>query len=1093
MKRALKKSIAIVLSMLLLLSLLPMTAFADEEPAYPTIEVGETKNVNPENAEDGYVYFQFTPTETGWYALDSFDEEGSYLYGRLQVYDHGDYYLLRGWSSHDGEHLHMVYKFQEGMTYRFDLESDSWTGAYSVTLVRPKTYTIRFHSGEGIFINDTGEETDIYEIENAEGAYIEMVPSIIGPNNGKRFAGYALNSEAVIPDIQYWNYTVTGDADLYAVYSEPITITYDCNGGYSDYSGEQSEKFEITTGAGAWFSYNMAYYPDDAKIFLGWFSERDGGEQYTNDDQMMETTTVYAHWADPITVTYNANGGTFSGEGGTATVTHQYAEGDYFIYYHVEHPEPNMQLIGWFTEPEGGEEVGRGDYRVTKSMTVYAHWKKMYPVTLNANGGYFADIIDQLETVTFYFESDVITHFPTPVNDDGTLVFDGWYDQKTGGNKYMINDPLPTGKTIYAHWIEGKTIVFDANGGSFKHSGETTLTRAYLPGAYISEEYYIRRNNMVNADSKKVFLGWATSKTATKPDITFNQQKVDDYTTLYAVWADGIKITENAGEGYFRGNYDYGTGEYEKLKSLEFYVPVGTRVGSLYSYYTGISGSNGYIRAYTDQPKKADFNYRSLSADGPTVDYDYELTEDTVLYVLWKDTVTITFEAGDGYFTDISTYTPITQKTSEREKGVTNPINYMESFEVKSNDSSKAFIGWSETGKEEDIITSITPERDMTLYAVYKSGPKVTFVPNMNIQYWGRIRSQQFGSDQSTNQAVWPAQTPLSKVGLNCNSYANGYYLVGYSTTSDGANLIPDDWYPTKDTTLYIIFAEGYEVYFEAYPGTFPSNGKEYLFFGVNKGTAIGKVETPVQPGKVFVGWKNFQTQQMIDPETYVPTDYTELYAVWEDGGQAFKDVQNPSAWYYDTVYKIASTTNANGNPLMSGYSGANAGKFGPADPLTRQDFAIILYRLADEPEVPEMENPFKDTNPKGYYYTCVLWAKATEVIAGYNDGRFGVGDKITREQVATILYRFAKDYMKIDTSEALGKGDLTKFKDGKAISSWAEEALTWATGAGVISGKSNGTMIDARGNAARAEIGAMVLRFIEYMKNAPSITDDVH
>ena len=210
-----------------------------------------------------------------------------------------------------------------------------------------------------------------------------------------------------------------------------------------------------------------------------------------------------------------------------------------------------------------------------------------------------------------------------------------------------------------------------------------------------------------------------------------------------------------------------------------------------------------------------------------------------------------------------------------------------------------------------------------------------------------------------------------------------------------------------------------------------------------------------------------------------------------EPAPKLFDDVQNPNAWYYETVYKIANTLNANGKPLMSGYGNGN--KFGPADPLTRQDFAVILYRLADEPEVEPMANPFKDTKENGYYYTCVVWAKANEVIAGYNDGRFGVGDKITREQVATILYRFAKDYLHVNTNEALGKGDLKKFEDGTAISSWAKEALTWATGAGVITGKANGTKIDARGNAARAEIGAMILRFITYMDNAPHNSSSVN
>ena len=195
-----------------------------------------------------------------------------------------------------------------------------------------------------------------------------------------------------------------------------------------------------------------------------------------------------------------------------------------------------------------------------------------------------------------------------------------------------------------------------------------------------------------------------------------------------------------------------------------------------------------------------------------------------------------------------------------------------------------------------------------------------------------------------------------------------------------------------------------------------------------------------------------------------------------------FTDVRNPDAWYFDTVYEIAKTRNSNGTSLMSGYGGAKAGKFGPADPLTRQDFAIILYRLADEPEIPDIENPFSDASESGYYYSSVLWAKAENVIAGYNDGRFGVGDKITREQVATILYRFATDYLHLEASET---GDLSKFSDGTAISSWAKEALTWATGAGIITGKENGTKIDARGNAARAEIAAMILRFIEYAKQS--------
>ena len=211
---------------------------------------------------------------------------------------------------------------------------------------------------------------------------------------------------------------------------------------------------------------------------------------------------------------------------------------------------------------------------------------------------------------------------------------------------------------------------------------------------------------------------------------------------------------------------------------------------------------------------------------------------------------------------------------------------------------------------------------------------------------------------------------------------------------------------------------------------------------------------------------------------------------------KVFADVANPDAWYYEVVYDIVQVKNANGTSLMSGYAnGSN--KFGATDPLTRQDFAIILYRLADEPEVPDMANPFTDASESGYYYNSVLWAKAENVISGYENGKFGVGDKITREQVATILYRFAKEYLKLDASE---EGDLTSFNDGTAVSSWAVDALTWATGAGIITGKDNGTKLDARGNAARAEIAAMILRFLEYSRkkeNSEVIaiihTNDVH
>ena len=932
MRRVFKKTIVVVLSILLLLSLLPMTALAEDGPIYPAIEVGDTIRIEP--TDSGISCLQFIPSESGWYEIDSSEEQSWYLYAQLYKLNDGDYSFIRSWNSHEDGHLHIAYRLEEGSTYRFDFECDGMTGPYNVTLYRPETYTIRFHSGDGTFFDwSTGATIGTtYEDEFPANAYINTYLTPMPGENGMMFTGWALNSDATLPEFEAYDYKVTGDVDLYAVFGRTLTVQYYCNGGYFSWD-DQLEMNEAYIGAGDWFSNYAIEYPDDSKLFVGWFTE--DGVQYTSQDRVMDDLTVYAHWADPITVTYDANGGTFPDNGGGTTFTHQYTPGDYFSYYHVEHSEPNMHLIGWFTQREGGEEVGRGDYRVTEDMTVYAHWRKMYMVTLNANGGYFAFTEDQMEEVTFGFENEYVNSLPTPTIDDSSFVLDGWYDQKTGGQKFNYSDPLPVGQTLYAHWVPGKQIIYDANGGSFVHNGASTYTVAYLPGSYLSEEYNIRRYNMTNPDPRKIFRGWATSKTATEPDITFNQQKVDDYTTLYAVWVDGIKITEQAGDGYFYGTYNYETGENEKLNSIEFYVPSGTMVGSLSSYYSGLSGTNYYIQAYTDQPKKADFNYRSLTAGGPVVDNDYVLTEDTTLYVVWKDTVIITFDPGNGYFTylDPDEVNPDGTATSAREVGRELSINYGNNFNVTSNNPTLAFIGWSTTGREEDIISRIYADSDKTLYAVYKSGQIITLDSNISAPYWGRLGNQSVGTYYGTQTVVWPDGTPLSQIGVNGNIYGGGYYLIGLSTTKDGTDLVNDNWYPTENTTLYLIFAEGTEAYFEAYPGTFPSTGEEWIEVQVSKGNAIGEIETPVLTGKVFAGWANYATDEIVDPKTYIPgtDEYPEFYAVWEDGDQQYEWITKGVDKNYTGLAQEKSGTwyyVKNGEPDLS-YTGVKNNEYG--------------------------------------------------------------------------------------------------------------------------------------------------------------------
>ena len=157
----------------------------------------------------------------------------------------------------------------------------------------------------------------------------------------------------------------------------------------------------------------------------------------------------------------------------------------------------------------------------------------------------------------------------------------------------------------------------------------------------------------------------------------------------------------------------------------------------------------------------------------------------------------------------------------------------------------------------------------------------------------------------------------------------------------------------------------------------------------------------------------------------------------------------------------------------MKGLDGTH---FGPDEPLARAQFAVILYRMNHTPPV-EYKAAFPDV-PDGEWFTnAVLWAADTKVVRGYdNTGLFGPGDRINREQMAVMMYRYA-DYMGYDTSV---KADFSKFSDAASVSAFADEAMRWAVGNRIITGKYGETVLDPQGNATRAECATIIMRFLE-------------
>ena len=143
----------------------------------------------------------------------------------------------------------------------------------------------------------------------------------------------------------------------------------------------------------------------------------------------------------------------------------------------------------------------------------------------------------------------------------------------------------------------------------------------------------------------------------------------------------------------------------------------------------------------------------------------------------------------------------------------------------------------------------------------------------------------------------------------------------------------------------------------------------------------------------------------------------------------------------------------------------------GPA--MTRAQAVQILYNLEGQPEVTG-EATFSDMNTApDWSMDAIAWAQDTGVVAGMGDNTFAPNLKVTREQFAQMLYNYAK-YKKCDLTKA---GDLTKFPDEGSISTWAETALSWANGNGLINGHENGTL-DPQGNTVRGQAASILMNF---------------
>ena len=319
--------------------------------------------------------------------------------------------------------------------------------------------------------------------------------------------------------------------------------------------------------------------------------------------------------------------------------------------------------------------------------------------------------------------------------------------------------------------------------------------------------------------------------------------------------------------------------------------------------------------------------------------------------------------------------------------------------------------------------------------------------------------------------------TDQKLTSLPSASRSGSYSFDGWYTQKSGGTKITTDTVFSANTTVY-----AHWTYTGGGGGGYNPPVTYYtLRFETGGGSDIPSVRetynayidltqyVPTWRGHTFIGW--YSERGLINKVSgvYLTRDMT-VYAGWRvdenpnTGANPFTDVSEKD-WFYGDVMFVYE------NGLMLGASKALFSAHGTA---TRGMMATILWRMEGSP-VPKGKNSFTDVEAGKWYADAITWTAENSIFAGYGKDKFGPDDPITREQLAAIFYRYA-DYKGYDLTI---KGNPDKFKDADKITDYAKTAMQWAVGSVLVKGKS-GNLLDPQGTATRAEIAAMLHRFIE-------------
>ena len=690
------------------------------------------------------------------------------------------------------------------------------TGAGTYYMVYAKlsarTYKVNFY-GNG------GTATPTYKNVTYGEPYGELATAT---RDGYIFKGWFTKStdgEEITPETTV---AITSGQSLYAHWEGlPYTVTFDPNGGECDTASKV-----------------VAYYDKYGEMptptrygytFNGWYTAAEGGSRRYETTTMSTAAdhTLYAHWsAARIRVNFD-----FNGSGQTADYDYVYY-GSNYSWFPSGYRE-GYENAGWFTSPEGGEEVTR-DTVVTNAEehTLYAHWRAAeYKVYFYGNGGTPSE---SEKTVTF---AEPYGTLPSAMRDG--YVFKGWFTDSTGGTEVTAETLVATSwnHSLYAHW-EGLqfTVTFDPTGGEVDPPSKTVVYGSDYGTMPTPTKYGYS------------FYGWYTqAEGGSRRYETSTVNTAADH-TLYAHWnAAPHTVT-----------FDPAGGTVSPQATTVYY---GERYWSLPT---------------PERPGYRFDGWFTSPEGGDRVTYEtvVETAEDETLYARWTETsYTVTFNPRSGQVSPTSKEVwygqPYGELPTPTREGAT-------------------FLGWyTETGGQGTLVEAesvVETGRNHTLYAAWEMVPSVVIAFNPGA-----------GSLASANDYLKTVFYG-SQIGTLPTPVYGGHDFLGWFTAEDGGIAVTGSETVGADTPteLFAHWSEGEEppeppeppvppvpagqkhtVTFDANGGTVKTASREYY-----EGCNLGTLPKPSRPGYSFAGWRIGRGGEKATPYTKVAADMT-LVAEW--------------------------------------------------------------------------------------------------------------------------------------------------------------------------------------------------------------------